>query len=571
MTQPASANPSWRLKPIGKYGLPATINLSEAGLSLGRDASNNCVICGGRWSMVSRLHARLEFDGAKLVVHDLGSSNGTFVNSNRVDYAELSPADVLQLGPEGPRFVVFHEGGVEVTSIGETRAVPGRAIAAPSSLSLGQTALISLKRALGLEAAEASASRVEARQKKYFALGGATLCILASAGVVAFSWLEHDGQELVARVARNSEARSNAVEHESARRADEAARHNAELHEQTEELASRLDAGLLRVGGELERRIADSYVARETWDLERAGLEAQRQAIEARLAQLSASQGGSNDELEQLRKRLELTNTNLSQYNPREIEAEKLALVKHVREAVVMIEARVVFREQETQRLLHLTQKSLGASEVNLRDEGDVLDQRSSGSGFVISSQGYILTNAHVAVPAEFRDSMDITESNQVLPEVELAVVFSGSSRRLPAHLIQIDDEEDHDFALIKIEPFEGMPLLELDDLDSPPPAAGTEVYLCGFPLGTFAVQEGDRVIASTLKGILSRRVGPYVQIDAGVHPGISGGPVTDANGKVIGVVCSVQATPLGEIAATIGYALPIGSARRVLPSEAMR
>ena len=115
------------------------------------------------------------------------------------------------------------------------------------------------------------------------------------------------------------------------------------------------------------------------------------------------------------------------------------------------------------------------------------------------------------------------------------------------------------------------MPRLELSDLDSPPPAAGTEVYLCGFPLGTFAVQEGDRVIASTLKGILSRRVGPYVQIDAGVHPGISGGPVTDANGKVIGVVCSVQATPKGEIAAAIGYALPIGSARRMLSADVLR
>ena len=115
------------------------------------------------------------------------------------------------------------------------------------------------------------------------------------------------------------------------------------------------------------------------------------------------------------------------------------------------------------------------------------------------------------------------------------------------------------------------MPRLQIEDFDSPPPAAGTEVYLCGFPLGTFAVQEGDRVIASTLKGILSRRVGPYVQIDAGVHPGLSGGPVTDANGKVIGVVCSVQATPKGEIASSIGYALPISSARRVLPAEAVR
>jgi S1-C subfamily serine protease len=267
---------------------------------------------------------------------------------------------------------------------------------------------------------------------------------------------------------------------------------------------------------------------------------------------------------------LETTTANLAQYSPREVEAEKLAQVKHVREAVVMIETRVVFREQESQRLLHMSMNARGVSEVNLRNEGDVLDQKSSGSGFVISPDGYILTNAHVALPSEFRESMDVGEANHIVPEVDLAVVFSGTSRRIPAHLVLLDVEEDQDFALIKIEPFEGMPRLALEDLDTPPPAAGAEVYLCGFPLGTFAVQEGDRVIASTLKGILSRRVGPYVQIDAGVHPGISGGPVTDVDGKVIGVVCSVQATPKGEIAATLGYALPISSARRVLPAEAM-
>jgi S1-C subfamily serine protease len=61
------------------------------------------------------------------------------------------------------------------------------------------------------------------------------------------------------------------------------------------------------------------------------------------------------------------------------------------------------------------------------------------------------------------------------------------------------------------------------------------------------------------------------VQIDAGVHPGLSGGPLTDAHGKVIGIVCSVQATPMGEIAAAIGYALPISAARRVLPADALR
>lgn len=569
MTIPGSTLSGWRLKPLGRYGLPATVDVSESGATIGRDMVNSSVIYGQCWGMVSRMHVRLEIEGGKLVVHDLDSSNGTFVNSNRIKHSELSPADVLQLGPEGPRFVVFHEGAVAATSISQVRD-DAKAFMGSGALALGQTALISLKRALGLEAAQATASRVEQRQKNHLMIASATLSVLAAAGVIAYSSLERDGKARVARVEKDSEERARAVDEKSARRADEVERHNVKLQEENAALASRLEAGLLRVGSDLERRIADSYVARETWDVERTGLDAERKTIEARLAELKSSRDGSQEELDLLSKRLEDTNANLSHYNPREVEAGKIAEVMKVREAVVMIETRVIFREQETKRLLHLTQNAVGASEINLRDEGEVLDQRSSGSGFVISPEGYILTNAHVVVPSEFRDSMEITETNQIVPEVELKVVFSGTSRRITAQLIQLDDEDDHDFALIKIEPFADMPHLELTDLDSPPPAVGTEVYLCGFPLGTFAVQEGDRVIASTLKGILSRRVGPYVQIDAGVHPGISGGPVTDASGKVIGVVCSVQATPKGEIAAMIGYALPISSARRVLPAEAV-
>lgn len=570
MTFPGSRAPGWRLKSIGKYGLPTSLDVPKDGLVIGRDPWSTCRITGEQWGMVSRVHSRLELIDEKLFVHDCDSSNGTFVNEERTESAELHSGDVLQLGPEGPKFLIFHAVGLESTTVVEGRAIV-KATTRQGVAGLGDTAMVTLKRALGLDEVHANASRVESSQKRHFAIAGAALCTLALAGVVSYSHIWNEGKKDVQIVDMRSKARAKAAMRESERRINAVQRETEQLQDANLELATRLEESLLTFGRHLEDRIANSYVAREAWDCERLALEDQRATLEMRLKELRGASDVSAGETAQLAERLEKTIAELARFNPQEIEAQKLVDLLHVRSAVVMIESRVIFREPTTKRLLHSSLTSGGESAVNLRNEGFVLDQRSSGSGFVISPSGYIMTNAHVAVPSDFVDPLEITEGNEVIPEVELEVVFSGSSERIPAQLILVDDSGDQDFALIKIEPFEGMALLELADLDASAPEPGSEVYLCGFPLGTFAVQEGDRVIASTLKGILSRSVGPYVQIDAGVHPGLSGGPVTNAQGKVIGIVCSVQATPMGEIAAAIGYALPISSARSVLPADALR
>jgi putative serine protease PepD len=100
------------------------------------------------------------------------------------------------------------------------------------------------------------------------------------------------------------------------------------------------------------------------------------------------------------------------------------------------------------------------------------------------------------------------------------------------------------------------------------PPTIGAEVYLHGFPLGKMALQDGDRVIASSFRGILSRRVSNWLQVDAAVHPGNSGGPLTDATGHVIGVVTRVQRIANEMIAPDMGYAIPIAAAARLWKNE---
>jgi len=99
-------------------------------------------------------------------------------------------------------------------------------------------------------------------------------------------------------------------------------------------------------------------------------------------------------------------------------------------------------------------------------------------------------------------------------------------------------------------------------DVDVPPP--GTAVRLFGFPLGTQLRQEEGRVSGSIFAGMVSRWIPPFLQVQGVVYPGLSGGPMVDADGTVLGVVSAVQKMQTGQIASDIGFVLPI---RRLAPA----
>jgi serine protease Do len=154
-------------------------------------------------------------------------------------------------------------------------------------------------------------------------------------------------------------------------------------------------------------------------------------------------------------------------------------------------------------------------------------------------------------------------------PVMEIKAVFSGTSKRHDAQVVRISTEDGADLALVKIEGFEDIPHIQDFRLDRQPLQPGSDVFLFGFPLGNYALQQGETVIASTFRGILSRVVDGYLQVDAGVHPGNSGGPVTDAHGRVVGVVFSVQALPDQSAVYTIGYAIPLSALSAIWPPAA--
>jgi len=164
------------------------------------------------------------------------------------------------------------------------------------------------------------------------------------------------------------------------------------------------------------------------------------------------------------------------------------------------------------------------------------------GTGFLITDTGVIATNAHVV-----RDETRL-----------LAVLSPGVDR--PARIVYVDAELD--FALVKIEGA-GMPHLVLADLSRV--SAGQSVVAIGNP--------GAGMPNSVTKGIVSA-VGPkpelgsgtWIQTDAAVNPGNSGGPLLDASGEVIGInTARAVAGPSGPAVSGIGFALSSADMLRVL------
>ncbi|MDF2096103.1 DegQ family serine endoprotease [Aquibaculum arenosum] len=168
--------------------------------------------------------------------------------------------------------------------------------------------------------------------------------------------------------------------------------------------------------------------------------------------------------------------------------------------------------------------------------------QASLGSGFIIDPDGYIVTNHHVVDGAD-----EIT--------VRLA-----DNRPLAAEVIGTDDKTD--LALLKVEADEPLPYARWGDSDKA--RVGDWVLAIGNPFGL-----GGTVTA----GIISARqrdinAGPYddfIQTDASINRGNSGGPTFDLDGAVIGVNTAIFSPSGGSIG--IGFAIPSTMARSIIAS----
>jgi len=182
---------------------------------------------------------------------------------------------------------------------------------------------------------------------------------------------------------------------------------------------------------------------------------------------------------------------------------------------------------------------------------GDARQGESIGSGFVITADGYILTNDHVVAD---------------IPDDAVSITLSDSSA-LAARVVGRDPEAD--LAVLKVER-EGMRAAEFGDSDAV--AIGDPVLAIGSPLAlagtvTFGIVSAlDRTVETGDPGAQPRYYAA-IQTDAAVNRGNSGGPLFDLAGRVIGVNSVIKTVAEDqEVAGNIGiaFAIPINQARRV-------
>ncbi len=164
--------------------------------------------------------------------------------------------------------------------------------------------------------------------------------------------------------------------------------------------------------------------------------------------------------------------------------------------------------------------------------------RRGAGSGFIIDADGSILTNHHV------------------VDRAERITVKLSDGRTLRARLIGSDP--DTDIALIKVDGQGGLPVAPLGD--SSTLRMGEWVCAIGNPLGyEHTVTVG--VVSFIGRKLFDMSLDNYIQTDAAINFGNSGGPLINSRGEVIGINAAISSR-----ASSIGFAVPINGASSVLP-----
>lgn len=177
------------------------------------------------------------------------------------------------------------------------------------------------------------------------------------------------------------------------------------------------------------------------------------------------------------------------------------------------------------------------------KHKGDDTSQRretSLGSGVIISSQGYILTNNHVIAGAD-----------------EIAVALHDG-RTVPAKLVGADP--DSDLAVLKID-LPKLPVITLGH--SKTLRVGDVVLAIGNPFGVGQTVTSGIVSALGRNSLGINTFENFIQTDAAINPGNSGGALINANGDLIGINTAIFSESGGSMG--IGFAIPVSLARDVM------
>ena len=174
---------------------------------------------------------------------------------------------------------------------------------------------------------------------------------------------------------------------------------------------------------------------------------------------------------------------------------------------------------------------------------GQTVETASAGSGFIISSDGYIVTNYHVVKGAT---SVKVT-------------LYSGDTYDATV----IGGDSDYDVAVIKINA-SGLPAVTLGN--SADVNVGDTVLAIGNPLGelTFSMSQG---IVSCCDRAINVDGTPFnmIQVDASINPGNSGGPLVNLYGEVVGIVSAKYSSYSNTTVEGLGFAIPISDVQAII------
>jgi serine protease Do len=170
---------------------------------------------------------------------------------------------------------------------------------------------------------------------------------------------------------------------------------------------------------------------------------------------------------------------------------------------------------------------------------GQVPKAQSSGSGFLISEDGYILTNFHV------------------IKDADKIIVALSDRREMEAELVGGDPRSD--LALLKIEA-DDLPYLTLADSDQL--KAGEWVLAIGSPFGfDYSVTAG--IVSAKGRSLRSETYVPFIQTDVAINPGNSGGPLFNLDGEVVGINSQIYTRSGGFMG--LSFAIPSNTAIAVV------
>ncbi len=475
--------------------------------------------------VVSRVHAELTVGSSgALVVHDAGSKNGTFVNEERVtEPLPIRLGDRIALGRGGPVLIVEGLGTSPQMPVARPPVAPGQrtvrglirqALAqARNERRRGKRGSTAFLRAVAAEVGK------DSRHKLRWLSGVAMVLVLLLGGALyGVYWLLSSQVEQTEQERRTAEDSARA-ETERLRQELAAARAAAAPAAQVESLRAQLGAAQAR-----------------TAEL-RAALDRAQHALMAQLAAGEARRVAAQNDVQRLRDELAAA----------ERRAPSQATVDSLRRAVTAAEQQTrsldakmrAIRASDFATIAQQNQAAVGLITTSFgRDYYN-------GTGFVITPDGYMLTNWHVVADSQH-------------PRADTVwVIMADQSQARYADVIAIS--QDRDIAVIKLRGYQG-PYLTAIDWSGTKARQGEPAALIGYPAGSgFARLRSSVVRTSMTAGIISRATEDVIQFDGMTIGGSSGSPLFNASGEVIAIHrAGLPQAPGFALSVPIKHAVPL-------------